>query len=314
MFRVYFSLPEYWNNKILEASETAEFANASKYEGEVLFFEDEENTAVVIVKKKFSNVFSRAQIFSNSTNENFLIGIFENLRKKGVAYARVGNTMFGLEKEVKIDGADLIERHTFTLDLNQNLEDIWAKFDKKLRNSIRKAEKEKVIIQEISDEKEIREYYKIALETEENIKNKKGRKTFSLQRYDFFRELFANKLGRFFIAKSGDKIIAGALFLVLGEKSVYFHSCLSRKHVEKQAPSLIHWEAIKKFKKESIKKYDLGGVTIGLDKNDSRFFVYEFKRKFNGELVKFYNVEIALSKFKKKIQDLAMKIIYGEGL
>ena len=104
------------------------------------------------------------------------------------------------------------------------------------------------------------------------------------------------------ISMLDNKIIAGALFLSNKYKAIYFQSFSSREHTEKQAPSLIQWIAIQKFKRMGVEEYDFGGVTLGLDDNDSRFFVYEFKRKFNGELKKFYNIEIEINKWKK-IQD-----------
>jgi lipid II:glycine glycyltransferase (peptidoglycan interpeptide bridge formation enzyme) len=218
--------------------------------------------------------------------------------------------MFGLSKSINnFENSKVIKRHTFILDLKKSLEDIWTNFDKKLRNVIRKSEKEGVIVSEISNEEELKEYYELSKHTEKEIQENKGKKTFSIQTYDFFKEIFKNKIGKYMIAKLNGKIIAGALFLVWKNKALYYQSGMDRSYHDKQAPSLIQWEAIKKFKELEIKEYDLGGVTLGLDKKDSRYFVYEFKRKFNGELKEFYNIEVELSKIKK-LQDFVIKTIY----
>jgi len=219
--------------------------------------------------------------------------------------------MFGFKNELKFPGSNLIERNTFIINLSKSEDDIWNNFNKKLRNSIRKAEKENVKIEEIKEEGNLKEYYELSLKTEKRIKEIKGRKTFAIQKYEFFKKVFNENIGRFLVARYNGKIIAGALFLVWADKTIYFQSFSSVEHTPKQAPSLLQWEAIKKFKKEGLKKYDLGGVTINLEPSDSRYWVYEFKRKFNGELQKFYNLEVILSPFKKKIQDKVASIIYG---
>jgi len=301
--------PENWNNNIKDFCCTKEFAEANMYSGEVYFACNNENKALVVIKKKYIKVLARAQIFTDSLNKEFLIAILVKLKDMKIPYARIGNTMFGVDRKINLNNSKIINRHTFILDLNKTEEEIWKNFNKKLRNVIRKSEKESVKIFELKDEDELKEYYNLSLKTEKNIQKNKGRKTFSIQSYDFFKELFNNKLGRFLIAKYNNKIIAGALFLIWNNKSVYFQSCSDREYSIKQAPSLIQWESIKRFKQEGVKEYDLGGVTINLDKNDSRFFVYEFKRKFNGELKEFYNIEIELNKFKK-VQDALIKIVY----
>jgi lipid II:glycine glycyltransferase (peptidoglycan interpeptide bridge formation enzyme) len=303
-------LPENWNVDIEDITQTKEFAEASEGKDKIYFVCSGKNKAIIILKKKVLKIFSRAQIFTNSLDENFLNEIIEELKKRKVPYARIGNTMFGIPQEINLKNSKNIERNTFVLDLRTSLEDIWKKFDKKLRNAIRKAEKEKIKVSEIKNEAELEEYYQLSLETEKYIHQEKGRKTFSIPDYKFFKEIWKNKIGRFFVAKMDEKIIAGSLFLVWKRRSVYFQSCFSREYTEKQAPSLIHWEAIKKLKNEWITAYDLGGVTLGLNKEDSRFFIYEFKRKFGGELKKFYNIEIAISPIRKKIQDKAIKLIY----
>ena len=300
-----------WNNGIKNASCTKEFGEANKSEGEIYYTSEEKNKALVIIKKKYTKIFSRAQIFTDSLDIKFLEKIIQELIEKRIPFARIGNTIFGIEQEIKLKNSKLIKRNTFILDLEKTEKEIWSNFNKKLRNAIRKAEKEGVKISEIKNEQEMRNYYSLSLKTQKNIQKNKGRKTFSIQNYNFFKELWENKLGRFFIAKFGEEIIAGALFLVWNNKSIYFHSCSDRGYKNRQAPSLIQWKAIKKFKSDGIKEYDLGGVTIDLDESDSRFFVYEFKRKFNGELKGFYNVEIELNRFKS-LQDFLIRRVYGK--
>ncbi|MBU0959648.1 MAG: aminoacyltransferase [Nanoarchaeota archaeon] len=305
------NVPENWNLGIEDPFVTKEFGEASKFGGEVYYVKNGEKKAIIVIKKKYISLFSRANIFTNSEDKSFLEKIISNLKRKKIPYARIGNTMVGPEKIIDLENSKIIERHTFILDLKKSEKELWANFDKKLRNSVRKAEKEGILVSEIKNENELEAYYNLSLETEKYIKESKGRKTFSLQDYSFFKALLENKLGRFFIAKYGGEAIAGVLFLVWGDKSIYFHSCLSREHSSKQAPSLIQWTSIKELKRYSIKEYDLGGITIGLDRGDSRFFVYEFKKKFGGKLKEFYNIEVELSRFKK-VQDSLIKLVYGK--
>ncbi len=301
---------ENWNMGMEDVGCTEEFAKANQKENETYYVKEGENKAIVLIKKRFIRILSRAQVFTNSTNREFLEKIIDKLKKMNIPYARIGNTMFGISKEIILKNSKSIERHTFIINLENKKEEIWNNFNKKLRNAIRKAEKEGVIINEIKNEDELKKYYDLSLQTEKNIQKNKGRKTFNIQKYNFFKELWTNKIGRFLVARYNGEFIAGALFLLWKNKSIYFQSFSSRKETNKQAPSLIQWGAIKRFKEEGIKEYDLGGVTLGLNEKDSRFFIYEFKRKFGGKLRKFYNIEIELNKFKK-LQDNLIGIIYG---
>lgn len=304
-------IPENWNNGIIDPLVSEEFAKANADDGTVYLCEDNSDKALIVIKKKVLKIFSRAQVFTSSTNNNFLEEIIIFLKKIKTPYARIGSTMSGITKTVALPSSKTIERATFIIDLTKSEEEIWKGLDKKLRNSIRKAKKEMVKINEIGEEGALEEYYKLSLKTQEEIRGRKGRKGFSIPSFYFFKRVLNNGLGKFITAKFEGKLIAGALFLFNANRTVYFQSFSSRDYTEKQAPSLIQWEAIKTFKKLGVEEYDLGGVTLGLDKNDSRFFVYEFKRKFNGTLREFYNLEIEINKWKK-IQDFIIKFIYGE--
>jgi lipid II:glycine glycyltransferase (peptidoglycan interpeptide bridge formation enzyme) len=300
--------PESWNSGVNCISYSDYFGKANKDGKEIYYAYENNERALIIIRKKCINIFARAQIFTNSENKIFLERVLLNLKDRGIPYARIGNTMFGISNPIRFQNSELIKRHTFILDLEREEKEIWDNFDKKLRNVIRKAEKY-VEIDELKKD-EIEEYYKLSLETERDIKNKKKKKSFSIPSFQFFKSIFESKIGRFFVAKLEGKIIAGALFLLWKNKSIYYQSFLSRENRDKQAPSLIQWEAIKRFKKEGIKEYDLGGVTLNLSRDDSRFFVYEFKKKFNGNLKEFYNIEIELNKMKK-LQDFLIKRVYG---
>lgn len=304
--------PPDWNLRINSPFMSKEYAEASKKDYGVYYCQEGNSQALILIKKKILKVFSRAQILTESEDANFLMNLLKGIKKMGVPYARIGNTMFGLKNFIDLKDAKRIERNTMVLDLKRDLDSLWKKFDKKLRNSIRKSEKESVRVSELINEEELKEYYDLSLKTERHIKESKGRKAFSIQSYEFYKKIIEDGLGRVFLAKFGDKIIAGSVFLVFGNRTIYFQSGFLREYAIKQAPSLIHWEAIKKLKKEGITEYDLGGLSLGLTKEDSRYFIYEFKKKFNGQLEVFYNLEIPIIKYKKTIQDKFVKIIYGK--
>ncbi len=299
-----------WNESVYEVSYTKEFAEANKSEGEVFFVRDNENKAIVVIKKKAIKLLSRAQIFTDCKDEEFLKEIISKLKKMGVPYARIGNTMFGLRNKINMLNSKIIKRNSFVLNLKSDENEIFINFHRRLKRAIKKAQDEKVEVKDIDNKEELEEYYKLSLDTEKNIQKAKGRKTFFIQKYEFFKKLLDSGIGRVIVAKFEGKIIAGGFFLVWKDKAVYFQACSDINFRNKEGPSIIQWEAIKKFKKEGLKKYDLGGVTLGLDEKDSRYFVYEFKRKFEGELIEFYNIEFELNRFKR-IQDGLIKLRYG---
>jgi lipid II:glycine glycyltransferase (peptidoglycan interpeptide bridge formation enzyme) len=315
--------PENWDNSVLQASETVEFAESMKtFPNYVCLYALDENNngnrAIVILQRFYPLlrvVSARSQVFTSSQDSMFMKHILDYLKRMKVPYVRIGNGMWGLKDSVELSNfrTRVIERHTFLIDLTRKEDELWKALDKKTRNAIRRAEKENVVVKEIETENELSGYIALSQKTGERIRTVKGVKSFPTLRKRFFSAVYDNmaKKGyaKFVVAKYGDDTIAGGLFFTFNKAMLYYHGCSSHDVSRLQAPSAIQWFMITRMRAQGIETYDLGGTAPGLDERDSRFFVHEFKRKWGGELRKFYNIEVVLSPLRNSMLNLALKLL-----
>lgn len=89
-----------------------------------------------------------------------------------------------------------------------------------------------------------------------------------------------------------DKIVmAGALFIVYAGEITYLFSGAYKEYLNFNAQYRIQWEMIKYGLNNGYKRYNFGGISGHLDKDDSIYGIYAFKRGFNG------NVEELIGEF-----------------
>lgn len=178
----------------------------------------------------------------------------------------------------------LANRTTVSLDLTLSEEEIWMKqIGKQNRNTIRKAAKNGLVVEETRDDTEFRKLY-------ENTMHKVGAEQFYYFDDSYYRRLWNNQeivlLQVKKIEEQGgqDDVLAAAFFMGCGE---YFHYHLagSKKEYLKLAPNnLLLWEAIRYGKRHGYKKMHFGG---GLT-NEETDSLFQFKKKFSRDTNIFY--------------------------
>lgn len=184
------------------------------------------------------------------------------------------------QKNMKV----LHNRITVALDLTLSEEKIWmGQIGKQNRNTIRKAEKNGLVVEETRDDREFRKLY-------ENTMDKVGAEEFYYFDDSYYEKLWDNP-GMTLLQvrqqeENGEKgdVLAAAFFMGYGE---YFHYHLagSKKEALKLAPNnLLLWKAICYAKEKGYKVMHFGGGLTD-NENDSLF---QFKRKFSRETKDFY--------------------------
>ena len=308
-----FEPPADWNNKVDNVFQTVEFASCLKMLNQTVIFGKSPNSQVTISlvgSNSLKTLLSRANIYCSNVSKSEVVNIKKHLKKLGIPFMRIGNTMTGPTKNLDLDLP--IKRHTFILNLSTGVEQIWEKFSKKARNAVRKSEKAGVKVRQLKTLKDIEKY--CSLSNDSGIRIRQKRKTYSLYPSSFFKEVFSvmvpEGMAKFVGAFYKDSLIAGGLFLVYGNRSIYYHGASKRLYSKMQGPSAIQWFNILDSKKQGTKLYDLGGSTPGLDSNDSRYFVHKFKKQWGGESSYFYNKEIILSKYAYWVQDKIISKIW----
>jgi hypothetical protein len=163
--------------------------------------------------------------------------------------------------------SDYVDFH-FNLE-DKSVEDIWKSMDKKLRNGIRKAEKE--IKTEISYSREdFIKLYRLYLETMKSL----GTPPFGFNFFEKIWEDIEQKNSFMVLAKYNDKLINANLIVLFGYKAKYEMAVYEPKYRNLQANSLLVFESIKKCKELGYKTFIFGRTL-----KDSN--VYTFKKRWN---------------------------------
>jgi FemAB-related protein (PEP-CTERM system-associated) len=209
-------------------------------------------------------------------NADWIIKELENLaRKNNVDYVEIRELDLKLEKNLKS-----FEKKTyvnFTLNLNKSLEDIWASFDKKVRNSIRKAEKNNVKVIE-GDRKDLEEFYRLYIKTMKKL----GSPPHSFEFFDNVFKFCSNNIKLLF-AVCDNKKIAASIFFLHNKKIYYWKNVSEYEFLNLRPNDLILYKMIEWGQKKNYESLDLGRSR----ENEGG---YLFKKRWGGKMseLKYY--------------------------
>lgn len=190
------------------------------------------------------------------------------------------------------------ETHTIILNLNQNKEKLWNNLNKKTRNLIRKAQKNKVEIH-IEDKPNIKRYYNIYEKLAKRAKFTAIDHS-SLKRCT--HELTKKNILKVFAAYFEKKIVSFAYVLCYKKCIYYWIGASNKKAHEVAASDLLQWEIITWAQKNNYHNYNMWGADINPSSNS--YSVYKFKIGFGGDLVKIYIYRKYLNKIAKMLYKL----------
>lgn len=221
----------------------------------------------------------------------FLEEIIKKLRKEKIAWISTSATaIFNYYPENSLK----IPFGSHVIDLSLSVEELWKNVHTKHRNSIRRAEKNGIIIRTGRAEL-IDDYTKLDNETwKRSNKNGYGR---------LFFESIIEGLKRdalFVIAYKGDIPQAGACFFVNSYMAYYMYGA-SADSSELGAANYLHWEMIEKFKENGVQKYSFVGCRIKEDRESKYHGIQRFKERFGGELIQGYMFKLILNPEKYKL-------------
>jgi len=188
---------------------------------------------------------------------------------------------------------------TYVIDLNEDIEILWANLNRSAKKKIRQAKKKNVTI-EISDiENDFSDWWDIYINTVNRIK-------FISESLPFPKELFENKkLSRLFVAKIDDKIVSGWFILLFENGIISKLSASNREYSRYRSEDLLVWKLIEWAKKQGYSYFDMGGaLPPRYDKNG--VLINEghgegpsaFKKKFGGDYRDIYKYQIITNKTK----------------
>lgn len=235
---------------------------------------------------------------------NSLVDHFtEFAKEKKVDYIRISPWFPRVIKEEISDTANIIAnfflnkgfeqisegRHTYWIDLNKPIEQIFSGFNNQTKRNIKKAEKSELMVEVYREFNE--NLISFFWELYSNLGNRKGFSILSRER--FFAEvgsLFKSG-ATLFIIKCKDQIVNMALATRFGIAS-YYHGALNLSYKElDNCPSpghFIQWIIIKNLREEGISTYDMAYCPGPVpDANHPNLNMWRFKFGFGGKHVQF---------------------------
>ena len=185
------------------------------------------------------------------------------------------------------------EQATVIIDLTKDK--IFERLGKDVRWSIKKAEREGVIVRELESKADFDAFIAI-------LKDLASRKKIHSININKFIDIptFAKAYGAFL----NGKLIGGGFFYRIGQMVLYESGAVLEGYYKYQPASLCLWRAISDAKKEGFTLFDLGGFDINAVKDSETYRINQFKRDW-GELITYrHYVPYRFFYFIKKIKDL----------
>ena len=158
------------------------------------------------------------------------------------------------------------------LDLSSERDDIWAGLRKGTRSDIRRAMREGVEVIQAASTEDLRAFFDLHLAI------RKRKYSMLCQPFRFFegvwREFIESDQGFLLLARSGERVIAGAFFLISGTTLYYKFNASMPDTLPLRPNDLLLWEAISRAKSRG-----LTGLDFGLTDWEQSGLAH-FKRKF----------------------------------
>jgi lipid II:glycine glycyltransferase (peptidoglycan interpeptide bridge formation enzyme) len=200
---------------------------------------------------------------------------------------------------------------TSQLDITKSEEELMNQMRKTTRYEVKKAIREDIRITTSKDEKEIKKFYDVQIETAK-------RQKFVPFSYKFlheqFKEFAQNGNALLYSAKFENKLLAQAFIIFYGKEAVYHYGVSTDEGRRFPGAYLIQWEAIKEAKKRGLTRYNFWGVAPESNTNHRFSGLSLFKRGFGGEDFEYlhaqdfiinkprYLITYLIEQFRKKIR------------
>ncbi len=307
--------PRDWDARIEFPTLSRGFAEAAATVGHrPLYAIDDDASALILVRALpvpvFSSWTARAKVHVSRGNARFVSRLVEGLAAQGIAQVRIGDGVWGLSRHI-IEAAGLSPAVTHLLEHApaESDQELFDRLQPKRRSSLRRAEREGVVVSEVRSEAELEAYCTLAGETERRAR---ARDVGTVMPGAYFRAIFRTMVPRkqavIFLARQGEWPLSGAIFLTSRDRMTYFRAASTRdpELVKRQGPTAVIWHALRVARARQIPRFDLGAVTPTDDTTHPSWSVYRFKREFGGYVTELHHAEVTLSPAKVAFQEHVM--------
>jgi CelD/BcsL family acetyltransferase involved in cellulose biosynthesis len=176
----------------------------------------------------------------------------------------------------------------FSLDLSASEENLLQCMDAHRRQKIRKAERRGVLLEDCSRVEGIPTLRRLQKASSERIVARGGPDIGRRndQAADALDVLMNSGLGRIVCAKVDGQIVSASLFTCFNGVVYHTLSGHSEEALRTQAPTLLLWETIKRYKAEGARWFNFGGCSAdAADEEHPEHGVYVYKKDFGGNRI-----------------------------
>ncbi len=166
---------------------------------------------------------------------------------------------------------------TFEIDLTKSKENLWLNLDKKTRNAVKKAMKNRVEVEEAKNEDDLKLYYRLYLKTQK----RHGSPPNDFRLFcNIYRQLQPMGVMRILLAKYQEKAIGGIIvfhFKRARARIIYWWGNVTEPSYRHLNPTnLLLWKMIEWGNENGFKVFDLGRTRRGTS-------IYHFKSGWSGK-------------------------------
>lgn len=195
---------------------------------------------------------------------------------------------------------------TSQLDITLPEEQLLANMRKATRYEIKKALSTNIKIETENDEKTIRKFYDLQLETAKRQKFVPFPYNFLSQQFKIFLE---KNMALLYSAKLDSKLLAQAFIIFYGTEAAYHYGASTQDGRKYPGAYLIQWEAIKEAKRRGLKRYNFWGVAPENDKDHRFSGLSLFKRGFGGEDFEYLHAQDLIISYPKYLFNYAVEFL-----
>lgn len=177
-----------------------------------------------------------------------------------------------------------LSRSTMILDISRPAEEILQGMRKTHRRLIRKAERDRMEIEQGVTPAHLRDFYGLVAKSSE----RQGFAIRGIEHFERVREIFLlNGKGTLFIARKQGKPAASSLALAFGSTCLYLHGGFDPEVRMQGAAETLHWRVIQWAKSRGCTRYDLqgSGTKYPPQEGNRGFGLYHFKKGLGAELI-----------------------------
>jgi CelD/BcsL family acetyltransferase involved in cellulose biosynthesis len=216
----------------------------------------------------------------------FLRQLVEHSRRAGDVDLEVGSfASFSGGEQLESQGFSLSRRFEFELDLQACEECLWNGMEHKRRKNVHKAERSGVVLEDLNNEEGVASLRRLQGASSKRIVARGGPDIAyrNGRPKDPITALLDSGLGRIVGARVDGQIVSAGLFTQFNHLVYHTLSGHDEEALRTQAPTLLLWETIKRYKAEGAERFNFGGCPASAaDEASPSHGIYVYKMGFGG--------------------------------